>query len=80
MAKIIGHHKLWYKTICDRCSAIILFENSELTTHNHIDRWNEPVYNYSTCICPECGKELSFNKYNSRFSENIDEPINEIQK
>ncbi len=79
MAKIIGHSKLWYKHVCDKCHAIILFDKDELTNHNHIDKWNEPVYDHSTCKCPECGNELSFNKRYAAFAENTDEPIRDVK-
>lgn len=80
MAKIIGHRKLWYKAACDKCNAIILFEDDELVTHNYIDRWNHPVYDHSEGVCPECFNVLTFNKYQASFIENTDEPIREIKR
>lgn len=80
MAKVIGHNKLWYKAICAQCKAIILFEDNELKNHTRIDNLNEQVYDHSTCICPECGNELSFSKRFAAFSENTDEPIREVKK
>ena len=60
MAKVIGHTDIKenrYKATCSHCGAVIIFEEDEVREDT---QYNEYCFSYAPC--PECGKNVTFDK------------------
>lgn len=60
MATIIGRHyhiKKHYKATCEKCGAIIVFDESEIK-----DDYQYNEYCFSTGVCPSCHWAVPFDK------------------
>lgn len=67
MAKIIGynpHIKKQYKATCQKCGAIIIFDEDEVK-----DNYQYNEYCFSFAPCPNCKENVSFDKNKSRISK-----------
>lgn len=70
MAKVIGHKKnvkKCYKSTCKYCRAVIIFDEDEV---REATQYNEYCFSYAAC--PECGKNVTFDKYKDRFKGAIE--------
>lgn len=67
MAKIIGYKKTFkkhYKSTCDSCGAIIVFDENEIK-----DNYQYNEYCFSSGTCPNCGAKVSFDKHHSKAKD-----------
>lgn len=67
MAKIIGYKptaKKQYKAICEKCGAIIVFDEEEVK-----DNYQYNEYCFSSGTCPNCKASVSFDKHRSKYNQ-----------